>query len=783
MPLIESCSMDAFSENVKINICEGMPRAQAIAVARDVLRRSCEAQGKESPIEKGKKKKRTTEFLEAALDRARKILNPRDFAVLFRAARGAAGGKVKAKNRKEKEEYEKVEKASAEVNNLPDAAFAAINPGGEKDAEGKTTPRDLRKLPHHTAAVENPNDNGTVDIPRLRNALARFDQTDFASDKERRDAKRHLDRHAAALLPNSEAAEERATKRSELAKDFFNGYSDGGMHAHGLDRNAGVTYNDGAHCHVWVMPGTNNIITSYEDGTHVHEVEGNSTKADGGHVHEVYFFDGEDEQKLITSLGGQHNHELMVSTSGVGGLHTHTLKFADGTEMESMTPEAIAELFGSRGEGPIDTHNVIGGLLIARDLERHCEYLKDKFEDRNGLLQDMLLDGMEDKTTIGDIIPVTVEQADDGSAMLRYSDDAPMLDGVTLHKGDIVDIHPDGTIAGLSKFKKAAPLSVCKLVMEQHGDIKYLRDKLLLKNDDADFVFVLPLFRDDLKSDYKALDGEVLDVFKKHFLDPLANARVKVGYIPDEKLTEENVDVIKKHVKDNAGDAMVIAVSKSVKEILGDVSDQYITHPRTAKESGDFRQVVRKINNVKEAFKSRKVDKVKATCNNKDAPPTDGGELIDRSGDLTVQITKSNDEQQRIYGVVLDPYQVDAHNDWIPPRDVKETATRFLKESRVIGFEHQTTAKAVPVESFVEAYPSDEDEKLAYANEPHKAYVRKFGNDKIHSGAWILGVELGDEEWALVKSGEIDAFSIGGFGEKYETTTSEMPQVEFVKPE
>ena len=42
--------------------------------------------------------------------------------------------------------------ATADINDLPDSAFAYIAPGGTKDASGKTTPRDLRHFPIHDKA-------------------------------------------------------------------------------------------------------------------------------------------------------------------------------------------------------------------------------------------------------------------------------------------------------------------------------------------------------------------------------------------------------------------------------------------------------------------------------------------------------------------------------------------------------------------------------------------------------------------------------------------------------
>lgn len=60
------------------------------------------------------------------------------------------------------------------VGALPDSAFACIDPGGEKDEDGKTVPRSLRHYPHHRA-------DGTLDLPHLRNALSRVAQDDTAT--------------------------------------------------------------------------------------------------------------------------------------------------------------------------------------------------------------------------------------------------------------------------------------------------------------------------------------------------------------------------------------------------------------------------------------------------------------------------------------------------------------------------------------------------------------------------------------------------------------------------
>ncbi len=74
-------------------------------------------------------------------------------------------------------DWEEVDKAvwSAKfVNSLPDSSFAYIESGGTKDSEGKTEPRSLRHFPYKDAS-------GKVDLPHLRNALARAPQSPFGT--------------------------------------------------------------------------------------------------------------------------------------------------------------------------------------------------------------------------------------------------------------------------------------------------------------------------------------------------------------------------------------------------------------------------------------------------------------------------------------------------------------------------------------------------------------------------------------------------------------------------
>lgn len=149
---------------------------------------------------------------------------------------------------------------------------------------------------------------------------------------------------------------------------------------------------------------------------------------------------------------------------------------------------------------------------------------------------------------------------------------------------------------------------------------------------------------------------------------------------------------------------------------------------------------------------------------------------------ILAPIHKANTQKQIVFGVVLDPYQVDTQDDWCPPAEIESSAHNFMMKSRAIGLHHQEIiSDAQLVESSIEQYPSASDREKAHNNEPHRVYARKYGNDVVHSGAWIIGVKLSDRLWKKYESGEIDAFSIEGMGKRIPVAGSAMPEVQFVE--
>lgn len=85
--------------------------------------------------------------------------------------------------------------SGAYINELPDSAFLYVETGGEKDGDGKTTPRSLRHFPYKDSS-------GAVDVIHVRNALSRIPQSNLPSD-----VKARLTRKAEAILQSTKSVE------------------------------------------------------------------------------------------------------------------------------------------------------------------------------------------------------------------------------------------------------------------------------------------------------------------------------------------------------------------------------------------------------------------------------------------------------------------------------------------------------------------------------------------------------------------------------------------------
>lgn len=115
--------------------------------------------------------------------------------------------------------------------------------------------------------------------------------------------------------------------------------------------------------------------------------------------------------------------------------------------------------------------------------------------------------------------------------------------------------------------------------------------------------------------------------------------------------------------------------------------------------------------------------------------------------DLTVEISKVDEDKQIAYGVVLEPETEDAQGDRISAEDIETAFTEYMKNSQTIGLNHKQVAKEVKI---VEAVIIKNDQTI-------------FG-EPVKKGSWWFGLWIPDNLWPDVKSGKITGLSIGGTG-------------------
>lgn len=828
MPLNKTCSIAAMEENIATEIRAGKPREQAVAIANRTLRKACRDAGEPVPtrkaldvvrkqattavqtvilpkskfktrdaavayanehdletasvretddafrlqqnpakafsaetfetitidekqgvkaiigrVKKAAKRERTREYLEGAFQRARKILNPRDFAVIFQAARASAGGQISAKRKRERAQYSATEKAAVDGTPLVDMSVGEL----------KSMAATLDK------AHERNEKAGDSNVKIIRRAK------DVFGEMRRR-----------GVTPEGRVYV--ALKGSKTEKGFVNGDPEGGMHAHGLDRRNEKTLNDGGHLHIWQIPGTGEVVFSNEDGFHQHviTVGGEATPIDGAHSHKVMLPNG---AVIETKLGGEHTHTLMVETTGFDGPHTHSLVMPDGSEISSMT---VGQFVATLDQPPF-SHPLPSASLITRALN---ELRAERDVAIGGPLPPPLPD-----------LPEAVELMAKGVAI------APPTFTVESNEGDMLEIrYDDGEVVGMSKHVVADdPDDIAKVCA--HWDLikKHTTVVPFVGPEEAKLMFVAGAPTELELARKQALIGDNAITFEELYLRPLGLTKrdVAVGFAMPvlpldgranpalcEKWGTHLVTAMKSYPR-----AKVVALGNVARDVLksAGVAAFYLPHPSPVRRHGNSGEIDRKLRTIAKALDVTP-SQVAHSDRSQGSTPIEGTALANladviseswKTGRVTCRVTKAAEEKQIVYGVVLDPYDVDLQTEWVPPSAIESTAHGFLKKSRVIGFEHIERAEAELVESWVEAYPSKADYDAAMENRPHKVYTRKFGDDEIHSGTWVAGVQVGDREWAMHKQGKLNAFSVGGFSFKTKVPISAMPKVEFIQ--
>lgn len=111
-------------------------------------------------------------------------------------------------------------------------------------------------------------------------------------------------------------------------------------------------------------------------------------------------------------------------------------------------------------------------------------------------------------------------------------------------------------------------------------------------------------------------------------------------------------------------------------------------------------------------------------------------------------VTKADDPQKLVYGVVYEPETEDAHGDYMDAETIEKAAHSFMKDYQQIDKQHDfTTSAGKVVESYV-------------------APVEMTINDTtITKGTWVLVTKATDEMWEDIQKGEFTGYSLAGTAE------------------
>ena len=111
-------------------------------------------------------------------------------------------------------------------------------------------------------------------------------------------------------------------------------------------------------------------------------------------------------------------------------------------------------------------------------------------------------------------------------------------------------------------------------------------------------------------------------------------------------------------------------------------------------------------------------------------------------------VTKADDPQKLVYGVVYEPETEDAHGDYMDAETIEKAAHSFMEDYQQIDKQHDFTTSAGKV---VESYVAPVDMTIE--------------DTTITKGTWVLVTKATDEMWEDIQKGEFTGYSLAGTAE------------------
>lgn len=115
---------------------------------------------------------------------------------------------------------------------------------------------------------------------------------------------------------------------------------------------------------------------------------------------------------------------------------------------------------------------------------------------------------------------------------------------------------------------------------------------------------------------------------------------------------------------------------------------------------------------------------------------------------VEVTVAGTNGEKRLVYGVVLEPLDIDAQDQVMTADDIEFAAHHFMAVQGIMGYRHRQTVPAKVVESYIA--PCDFE----------------MGGQLVKQGSWVLVSRCDDDKtWQEIADGTITGYSVGGWGQ------------------
>ncbi|WP_142425078.1 XkdF-like putative serine protease domain-containing protein [Enterococcus casseliflavus] len=140
------------------------------------------------------------------------------------------------------------------------------------------------------------------------------------------------------------------------------------------------------------------------------------------------------------------------------------------------------------------------------------------------------------------------------------------------------------------------------------------------------------------------------------------------------------------------------------------------------------------------------VSYVDKAANKKSFFLTKSGESLKPTFETEVKlVTKADDPQKLVYGVVYEPNVEDVHGDYMDAETIEKAAHGFMADYQQIDKQHDFTTNAGKV---VESYVAPVDMNI--------------GDTTITKGTWVLVTKATDEMWESIQKGDFTGYSLAG---------------------